>query len=479
MDTWLIRKWGGSRLGFTAFVSLCYASTSYVLLSSAVAQDKSVAAETGFSQSAPAGLASGAEESATASKAGLISVVGGNQHKRSAILSIADKMRAEIALICGNRAVKLELPITVQLVGEKGGVPKSRGMVTKIEKVEGVYYMKLYIHLANTMDHELLRYHLMELFLYERGLRDGAKVVADERLLVKPWLIVGMLEAIKIKRGEEDKGLYQADIDYLASLSVARVFDASEGQFRDMLGVEPLAFRAISGAMVSSLLRQPKGKQYMNAYLADFATFKGEPDSLLRRHFPGMNKSQNSLVKWVNLEMLELGTADVTQVFSIMETDKRLESHLNFRYRDEENVLRRLGIDDYEKLMNLSPNERAAVVRSPLAEMSRLSYRCFPEYRPIIYEYMSILSEVSAGKAENVGGRLAALSETRQRMRKAGERVRDYLDWYYITRANQVGSDFKQYRDVSQRLRAESEKLPANDRLKSYLESVEKIFGNE
>ena len=167
---------------------------------------------------------------------------------------------------------------------------------------------------------------------------------------------MGLLETIDLRAGRGDRKLYQAKLPFFEILPIQDVFDASEKQWRAFDGQKPIAFRAISGALVSSLIRQPKGRPSMAAYLSEFATFKGESENLMRKHFPAMNTSQNSLEKWVNLEMLELGTARNTEVFSIIETEKRLESILKLRYSDEEKVARTVGIEGYGEILKIHPD---------------------------------------------------------------------------------------------------------------------------
>lgn len=409
------------------------------------------------------------------SSAGLVSVIGKDQGKRSGILSVAEKLRTELFEIGNKGYEKQKLPIVIQLIGKKGDEPQALSMVSKLERVEGAFRIKLYIHLANTIDHELLQYHLMEVLLYERGLSDNQIIVEGERVLVKPWLITGLLEAIKIKRGMDDREIYQADVDYFEVLDIEKVFLSNEPDFRKMMGMQPMAFRAISGAMVNSLLRQKNGAANMESYIADFATFKGESGSLMRKHFPGMNKSKNSLQKWVELEMLELGTANTSQVLSILETDSRLESYLKFSYK-EDDVKHTLGIDGYRELLDLKDVDRVNIVNRPKSELQRLSYRCFPEYRPIIFEYLAILNDVSRGKGEDLDIRLVTLGDTRERMRAVSKRTTDYLNWHYITQSNQVGGDFKQYREISDALEKEAKKVQPDDRMGDYLDSVQRMF---
>ena len=317
----------------------------------------------------------------------------------------------------------------------------------------------------------------MELLLYERGLANTQSVEEGERLIVKPWLIVGILQAMDIRSGDADRRLYRADIDFISILPLEQVFEASEQQWREMIGREPIAFRAISGAVVNSLLRQPGGKSSMATYLADFATFKGEYENLLRQHFPGMNQSGSSLNKWVNLELMELGTARVTEVHSMLETESRLERVLTLRYRDESGSAVQVDIDLYGEVIGLESTQRIEAVAASRAELERLSYRCFPTYRPILAEYESILRDIAKGQDQQISSRLAKLMDIRMKMRSAAIRARDYLDWFYITQSNDVSGDFDKYRDLMEALEKEGSRTPHGDTTSNYLDEIERIYG--
>ena len=402
-------------------------------------------------------------------------VVGSHQQIRGGIASIAEQMRSDLARLTGEKSRRLEVPIIIQLYGAEGDVEHKRSVVSRIDQIEGRYQLKIHIHLAKGVDRDLLRYHLMKMLLCERGLSGGKK--ASDGVLVKPWLIVGMLEALDIKNGNANRKIYQVDMPYFEIQPLQQVFDSTEGGWRKLDGRRPMAFRAISGAMVNALLRQPDGRRSMDAYLGDVATFKGEEENLMRKHFPSMNKSRNSLGKWVDLEMAELGTAMVSQVYSLLETEKRLESVLRLRYRDAEQAAVSVGIDGYREVLKLDQADRANAVAGVRSELERLSYRCFPTYRPLISEYELILREIIEGKDKEVQGRLTNLENTRLRFQVAGKRTRDYLDWFYITQSNVVSGDFKQYRELSKALKRESVKPRSNDSTQTYLDDIEKIYG--
>jgi len=410
-------------------------------------------------------------------KFGSISVTGGEQQVRGSIASVANELRDQLNQLCGDPGRKMKLPLIVKLYGAEGDEELPRSILSKISSFQGQYQLLLHIHLAKGVDQYLLRYHLVELFLYERGLADGQLVDQGDRVVIKPWLIIGMLEAIDIRSGDSNREIYQADIDFLSILPLEKVFDATENQWREMIGREPVAFRAISGAIVNSLLRQPDGKSGMSSYLAEFATFKGEYENLLRRHFSGMNKSSNSLGKWVNLELLELATARVTQVHSMLETESRLDGLLKLRYRDLDGAALSVGIDDYDQVLKLEQSERIEAVAAARAELERLSYRCFPTYRPIFNEYDIILRDIMKGEDKDISSRLAKLIDVRMRMKAAATRSRDYLDWYYITQSTDLSGTFTKYRALIEALKKEELRASPDDATSHYLDQVQKIYG--
>ena len=411
-------------------------------------------------------------------KFGDILVTGGNPQVRGVIASSANDLRVQLNKLCADPDRKMKLPIIIKLHGAEGDEELQRSIVGKIRSMQGQYQLLLHIHLAKGVDQYFLRYHLMEMLLYERGLASNPLVEDGDRLTIKPWLTIGMLEAIDVRRADSNRRIYQSDIDFLSVMSLEKVFNATESQWRELIGHESIAFRAISGAIVNSLLRQPGGKSAMLAYLTDFATFKGEYENLLRQHFAGMNKSSSSLGKWVNLELLELATARVTQVHSILETESRLDSILKLYYRDADGGAVSVGIDAYQAILELGQKDRLEAVAAARAELERLSYRCFPTYRPMLAEYELILREFARGSANNIDTRLARLMDVRMRMQAAAIRSRDYLDWYYITQSRDLTGDFGKYRALNEALKKEQLRHRTNDAVSNYLDEIQRIYGS-
>ena len=162
----------------------------------------------------------------------------------------------------------------------------------------------------------------------------------------------------------------------------------------------------------------------------------------------------------------------------ILETEKRLDEILKLRYHDEAGTAAITGIDGYEQVIALQQVERIEAVAGTRAELERLSYRCFPTYRPLLNEYDGILHDVINGKDKEIGTRLAKLGDVRMQMKTSAMRVRDYLDWYYITRSDRVSGDFEKYRALTEALDKERSRPPANDSTQAYLDEMQRIFGN-
>lgn len=418
-----------------------------------------------------------AVEKANVTNYGQISVVGGEQRTRGGIASLANELSMKLNKLCGEPDREMKLPLIIKLHGAEGDKELPRSIVSRITNLHGQYQLLLHIHLARGVDQDMLRYHVMELLLYERGLGEGQPVEEGDRLIVKPWLIIGMLEAIGIRDGNNNRQIYQAEIQFLSTLSLEKVFEISEQQWRLLIGRDLIAFRAIAGAIVNSLLRQPDGAASMSAYLADFTTFKGEYENLLRKHFPGMNQSNNSLSKWVNLELLELAMARVTEVHSMLETETRLEGLLKLRYRNPDGSAAIVGIDQFDEVTQLDQSARVEAVAAARAELERLSYRCFPTYRPILNEYGIILGDIVKGEDDKIVDRLAQLRDVRDKMNAAATRARDYLDWYYITQSSEVSGNFNKYRDLIEALENSGTESPDRDSVSDYLDEIQRIYG--
>ena len=238
------------------------------------------------------------------------------------------------------------------------------------------------------------------------------------------------------------------------------------------------AFRVSSGALVMALLQQPQGKEGFRKFLGEVAAFQGETPTLLRKHFPGLNLSETSLAKWWALQLANIGGQNLaTDILTVTRTEAALVEALRLNFRDAEDVTHQKEIEAWPELATLPGAERVKSVQLAEDALVRLSYRCFPSYRPIIAEYQIALGAIAKNRTKDLAANLTALAERRATMVAKAQRARDYLDWFEITRARETSGAFDDYMRLKDRLKSNPHRR--QDDLSKYLDRMDAIFSRK
>jgi hypothetical protein len=288
-------------------------------------------------------------------------------------------------------------------------------------------------------------------------------------------LVEGLAEASKWRAGRADRRIYEGVFKRGGGFTMEELFELPEKSFRELDGASRLAFQALSGALVMALLEQPQGRGAFRAFSGEAARFAGEMPMLLRKHFPDLNLSERSLAKWWALTLARLVQPPLTEVLPIRETEKGLDEALQFHSRDADGNAVNRGIDAWETIADLEPLDRMDAVRPAEDGLVRLSYRCFPSYRPVLEDYQQILRDIAAGRRDGIGERLAELGGQRKLMLERALRARDYMDYFEISRARSLSGEFDDYL----RLKKELELKPRpqrKDQITNYLDTLQKAY---
>jgi hypothetical protein len=310
----------------------------------------------------------------------------------------------------------------------------------------------------------------------ETEVPEDAQPDADEPLVVRPWLVEGLVEARKWQSGQADRRLYEGVFRRGGGFTMDELFELSDRSYQQLDSASRLSFRALSGALVMALLEQPQGKEAFRNFCGDAARFSGEMPVLMRKHFPDLNLSEKSLAKWWALTLAKLVQPKLTEALPVLETERELNAALQFHTRDADGNALDRGIESWKEIAALTDVDRAEAVRPAEDGLVRLSYRCFPSYRPIIQEYQQVLRDIVAGKKEDkIDPRLAELSEQRVVRAQRAARARDYLDFFEISRARDLSGEFDDY----MRLKKELELRPRpkrSDHLTEVLDAMQKVY---
>lgn len=403
-------------------------------------------------------------------------ISNGTSLVRGTVAMMAEEAKSELHKLTGEKD-EWKVPIAIRLHGKQGDPLPPRTVKLGLLEVAGVSELKVDVHLSRGIENEPFKRAVTAALLYERALRKGPVTDLDRALFVPPWLSDGLREATAWRLGQSDRRLYEA-VFKSGLFKIDGLLGTDEAEFEDMDAATHAAFRVSSGSLVMALLEQPQGKNGFRSFLTEAAAYEGEMPALLRTHFPEMNLSETSLAKWWALQLATKGGTNLlTDTLTIQKSEEALTAALQLNFRNTEGIVQQKPLDAWPETASLKEPERIAAVRIAQDALVRLSYRCFPSYRPLLAEYQLVLDAIAKNKTKNVGERLASLMETRTTMTARSTRARDYLDWFEITRARETSGEFEDYLKLKERLK--SNPHPRKDDISTYLDRMDRIFHRE
>ncbi len=414
------------------------------------------------------------------SRTGEFRVSGGDARDRGTVAALAEEAKDELLRLTDEKDdwIDWKIPVTITLHGKSGDPMPLRTVAMNLRVSEAGYDLRLDVHLSRGIEVERFKAAVTSALIYERALRGRPAKLSDTPLLVPPWLVDGLREATAWRLNQSDRRLYQALFKTGGLFKSGDLFALDELGFEDMDGATRAAFRVSSGALVMALLQQPQGKTVFRKFLAEVAPFEGEMPVLLRQHFPELNLSETSLAKWWTLQLAHIGGKNLaTDILTVSGTETALDESLRLNFRTEEGIIQQKELAAWPEIAALPEPERVKSVQLAQDSLVRLSYRCFPSYRPILSEYQIALSAIAKNKTKDLAARLADLTERRATMTAKAQRARDYLDWFEITRARETSGAFDDYIRLKDRLKANPHRR--TDDLSKYLDRMDAIFSRK
>jgi hypothetical protein len=401
-------------------------------------------------------------------------VSAGDSLVRGTVAILAEEAKDELLQLTGE-ADAWKIPVTIRLHGKPGDPMPARTVILQQFVVEGISELRLDVHLSHGIEQERFKRAVTTALIYERALRNRRADAPDRTLLVPAWLSDGLRETAAWHLNQSDHRLYEALFKRGGVFKIDDLFAVSESTFEDMDAAMRAAFRVSSGALVMALLEQPQGKESFRSFLTEVPAFEGEMPGLLRKHFSELNLSETSLAKWWALQFASKGGLNLlTDIYTIPQTETSLTEALHLNFRTEEGIAHQKDLSSWPELATLKEPERFAAVRLAQDALVRLSYRCFPSYRPLLTDYQSLLVSIAKNKTRDTTKRLAALDQTRAALTSQAARARDYLDWFEITRARDTSGVFDDYLRLKERLKANP--LRRKDDLSEYLDRMDRVF---
>jgi len=436
----------------------------------AVAPDEEIAPE-------PAGGDAGdAPSGSSISSSGQFRVRGGSAAQRGSLATEAERVRSRFHRLLNQDGEEVGLPMEIVLHGEAGDPPRERALAYELRFTRSNFLLRVHVDLARGIDLARMERAVIRGLLYEAGLEGVEPGPLDAPLEVPEWLVEGLREAMRWRAGEAERRLYRGVFEQESLFTMDELLETGPADYARMDGASRLAFQVLSGALAMALLDQPGGVRGMVAFCGEVARFDGEQPILLRRHFPELNLSEKSLAKWWALTLAQLAETPVSEVMTVAATERALEEALRLRHRDGEGMAASLPLERWRELESLGERERLEAVRPAQDALNRLSFRCFPSYRPLLLDYQRLLvAWVREDELDVFDAELSLLAETRQRMMERSVRARDYLDYLEIAGANELSGSFDDYLRLKKELRERS-RAEREDELSRYLDTLERVY---
>lgn len=368
-------------------------------------------------------------------------VIGRYPKLRSEVSSLAGKILKQFRDQLDEKDEKLKIPIDIVLAGDinkKGvGSPYRKTFGTK---PSGEYYVELAVDISRLKGPELRR-AIMEVISYSYAL-SSADVVADDATLVPHlWFIDGMIEMMAWKNDASPSKQYLLLQKNPKLFDLDEIFTVTEDKYKNFdLGTQR-SYRAASGAFIMALLDQENGASNVESMLNNLAMFQGDTENLLKQHFPDLSKGKNGTrVAWL-LQLAAMSVPKLSEVMTMIESEKALEKALQFRYLNEEGLQQSLGIDAFEAILELEEQERRRVILPVSRQLNHLNNRCFPFYKEILAGYGNVLSALSKGEKKGVASIVAGLKNERELQLRAATQARDFMDLYEIQTTQKLKVD--------------------------------------
>ncbi len=405
-----------------------------------------------------------------------ITVKGDDVRLNKAVSAEGDDLVRKLAKLLGEpEPQKSKYPIILTLYS-KGNAKRGVKYSSSVVPVEGGgYVIDLVVDTRDGIDYSAVKQGIMQALIQERTMRTDPKINKETKISVPRWISDGILGAVQWKEAVTNRSVYEL-LKLQPNLYPVPMLFATDGEKLKELGkTKTDIYHASATAMILALQRQKEGKPSLARMLSQVAIFEGETEELLRKNFPALNVGSRGLQKLWNLQLADMSASRMLDTLTIRQTEARLAKILFFTLRGKAGVAKFIPIDDYDVLVGLADEERVQVLQTIRQNIQQLSYRCYPDYQPLLAEYSFIINDIAQGKVGDIPVRLQNLAEERARKLEAGERVRNILDWYQISEAKGLKGDFSGYEKLIKQIEYERKKN-ADSIIAPYVNQVEQLM---
>ena len=224
--------------------------------------------------------------------------------------------------------------VVIQLKDALGGVNNGNPVESRVQVIAGGFRFALRVELGDALKMEDVREEVLHLLMFEQILKQGRGVEGVRGTIVIPtWLRAGVAGAIAFRAETTHRNsIYRAIFESGKMLPIEEIL---KGRPKDATSVIKALYDASAAGLITTLLDQRDGVLKLNQLMVDLLRFDGTDIALLKKHFPDLENSNNSLEKWWALQVATLATPSILDILTVSETDAGLQKALLVSFMEE------------------------------------------------------------------------------------------------------------------------------------------------
>lgn len=442
-------------------------------------------------------------------------IFGGDARTRGLFASFAERQKSTLLQFLGRQDSWNHL-IVIRIAGDLADPPVDRPVDWSINQFGEIFALEMRVTLGANFSREALRDTLLHMLMFEMALRDVEIPVTGQ--LIPRWLREGVPGALRLRREGRSSEFFKAMFQLNLVTPAKEILTATKD---DIDPVSRAVYEASATGFVMMLLEQQGGPSKIGKLIhAHGGAHEARGHDLLARYFPALRGTEERLERTWVLYCAKLAAPQALEFLDPAATEAELAQALTVTFLEfdegdegENEATAKIGgflralwgrpedrkgkeeegegeeqaasgreerptrefkgsISDFDRfLARKDRNEILAPVRRHLLQ---LSFRSFPLYRPLVNDYLQIVSGFLQGKKKGVKARLEALTTERQRLSTLLSDVEDYMDTYEQTELDQKSGVFNAYLERARAVEQQSEK--ARDPISKYMQEVQRAL---
>lgn len=192
-------------------------------------------------------------------------VIGKDSLLAGAIASRADSLRAALLKIL-KQPDEWKNNIFIRLMGEPGSPVPSHPIRMQTTILGNSVSYNIYIHLGRGINQDRLRHAVISTLLYEMMLRNVDPEGLPDQVVLPPWLITGLEQAVLWHANEADRALYSTLFQQEGIMTPEEILKCEEPE-KELDATSYAAYQTSCGALVLCLLNQKNGPEGMKQLL--------------------------------------------------------------------------------------------------------------------------------------------------------------------------------------------------------------------